>query len=131
MDSKFVSDLNGPAELGSAPAGNTEVTGDAGVTGTTGDTGNKGNTGTTNTTGLSGSTGSAITMIDNVASSGRPIYTGRSIVGETLTSDSALVGKTFDTITLKMHKSGLPTGTAIIGIFDASAQLKQVIAKIS
>jgi hypothetical protein len=67
-------------------------------------------------------------MSDITASSGWAIYSTRSILAEYVTPTSQLVGDNIDSITIKLKKSGAPTGTAEIGIFNTDLSVKKLFA---
>jgi|CXWL01.1.fsa_nt_gi DNA-directed RNA polymerase subunit H (RpoH/RPB5) len=72
------------------------------------------------------SSGSPIThMSDTTANTGQSVYSGRQIHAEYVSSTSQLVGDTIDTITIKLKKSGSPTGTAEIGVFNTDLSVKK------
>lgn len=64
-------------------------------------------------------------MSDTTASSGRALYSALSIRGEYATATSQLVGDNIDQITMRLAKVGTPTGNAVIGVFDASGNVKK------
>lgn len=70
-------------------------------------------------------------MSDTTASYGLSLYSGRQIHTEVVTSSSVLVGKEIDSITLKLRKVGLPTGTASVGVFDENRNVKKLFGTLS
>ena len=70
-------------------------------------------------------------MSDTTATYGLSTYAGRSIQSELITSTSALVGKSIDTITVSLKKQGLPSGTVKVGVFNSDRSVKQLFGSIS
>ncbi|MBM2819200.1 MAG: putative xylanase/chitin deacetylase, partial [Nitrosarchaeum sp.] len=64
-------------------------------------------------------------MSDTTANTGQSVYSGRPIHAEYVSSTSQLVGDIIDTITIKLKKSGSPTGTAEIGVFNTDLSVKK------
>ncbi len=69
-------------------------------------------------------------MSDIVASSGRSTYSGRQIQSEFVSPTSLLVGKSIDTITVELKKVGSPTGSVLVGVFNADLSVKQLFGTI-
>jgi hypothetical protein len=67
-------------------------------------------------------------MSDTTASTGLNTYSGRPIHAEYVSPTSQLVGDSINTITLKLKKSGTPTGFAEIGIFNTDLTVKKSFA---
>jgi hypothetical protein len=88
-------------------------------------------------------TGSDLTMTLELANGGSPppapiiymqvttvtdgygTYSSNQINAENATATSSLVGKSIDTIIMHLKKSGSPTGTATIGVFNKDLSVKQ------
>jgi hypothetical protein len=64
-------------------------------------------------------------MNDTTASSGLAMYSAQQSHVEFVSSTSQLIGKKIDQITLKLRKTGSPTGIADVGIFNADLSLKK------
>jgi hypothetical protein len=71
-----------------------------------------------------------IYMQDTKATHGLSAYSGRQIQAEYVSSSSVLVGKHIDTITVQIKKSGAPTGSAIIGVFNTDLSVKKSFGTI-
>lgn len=69
-------------------------------------------------------------MADTTASWGSLTYSGRQVNAEYVSASSQLVGDKIDSITLQLKKTGSPTGTAQVGIFDSGLSLKQSFGTI-
>jgi glucose/arabinose dehydrogenase len=69
-----------------------------------------------------------IQMQDTTASSGQNMWSARPLHAEFVTPSSVLVGKQIDTIVLSLKKSGAPTGTAEIGVFNPDLSVKKLFA---
>jgi len=67
-------------------------------------------------------------MSDTTATSGFSTYSGRSLHAEYVAPTSQLVGDKIDTITIKLKKTGAPTGIAEIGIFNTDLTVKKSFA---
>jgi hypothetical protein len=67
-------------------------------------------------------------MQDQTINTGQNIHSGRQIQAEYVDAGSFLVGKSIDSITLQLRKTGSPTGTAEIGIFNTDRTVKQLFA---
>jgi hypothetical protein len=67
-----------------------------------------------------------IHMQDTTASSGLSTYSGRQIHAEYVSSTSQLVGDKIDTITLRLARTGSPTGFAQIGVFNTDLSVKKL-----
>jgi hypothetical protein len=67
-------------------------------------------------------------MSDTTASTGLNTFSGRSIHAEYVSPTSQLIGDNIDKITIKLKKSGSPTGNAEIGIFNTDRTVKQLFA---
>jgi hypothetical protein len=70
-------------------------------------------------------------MSDTTASYGLSLYSGRQIHTEVVTSSSVLVGKEIHSITLKLRKVGLPSGTSSVGVFDENRNVKKLFGTLS
>ena len=76
-------------------------------------------------------TGNVVTyMSDTTSSTGQSIYSGRPIHSEFASPTSQLIGDSIDTITLKLKKSGFPTGQAEIGVFNPDLSAKKLFASV-
>ena len=69
-------------------------------------------------------------MSDTTASSGQPVYSTRPSFVEYVGTGSVLVGKQINSITIRMHSTGTPVGTASIGIINPDTSIKQLIGTI-
>ena len=69
-----------------------------------------------------------IYMEDTTSTSGQSVHSGRPIHAEFVSSSSVLVGKSIDTIVLKLKKDGAPTGNAEIGVFNNDLSVKKLFA---
>ncbi len=68
-------------------------------------------------------------MSDTTVSSGTKLSNGgNTISGERVTSTSQIKGDKIDQITIRLKKSGAPTGNAIIGVFSSTGALKKQFA---
>jgi peptidoglycan/xylan/chitin deacetylase (PgdA/CDA1 family) len=65
-------------------------------------------------------------MEDTTASYGLSTHSGRQIHAEFVSANSALVGDSIDSITLRLRKAGAPTGTAQIGVFNQDLSVKKL-----
>ncbi|MGI0021100.1 MAG: hypothetical protein ACREAY_11580 [Nitrososphaera sp.] len=74
--------------------------------------------------------GPAIHMNDTTVSTGQSVRSGRPAHAEYVTPASSLVGKQIDSITMTLKKSGLPTGTAEVGIINENLSMKNVFATL-
>jgi Tol biopolymer transport system component len=72
-----------------------------------------------------------IHMSDTTASAGYGVYSSKPTRAEYVTSTSQLVGDKIDSITLKLKRVGTISGTAIIGIFDNSNNVKKPFGTIN
>jgi hypothetical protein len=69
-------------------------------------------------------------MSDTTQSFGLSTYTGRQIHAEFASATSQLVGDKIDSITLKLRKSGTPTGIAQVGVFNTDLSVKKLFGTI-
>jgi uncharacterized protein YjbI with pentapeptide repeats len=67
-----------------------------------------------------------ILMNDTTASTGWAVNSGRPINTEFVSPASQLIGKQMDTMIIKLKKTGLPTGTAQVGIFNTDLSVKKL-----
>src|SRR3990172_4764991 len=67
-----------------------------------------------------------IHMQDTTASGGYSTFSGRPIHAEYVSSSSQLVGDKIDTITLRLGKTGAPTGFAQIGVLNTDLSVKKL-----
>jgi hypothetical protein len=65
-------------------------------------------------------------MSDTTATSGLSTYSAQQAHAEFVSPTSQLAGKSIDEITLKLRKTGTPTGTAEIGIFNPDLTVKKL-----
>jgi peptidoglycan/xylan/chitin deacetylase (PgdA/CDA1 family) len=65
-------------------------------------------------------------MSDTTASSGLATYSSQQSHVEFATPTSQLVGKSIDQMTIKLRKTGSPTGTAQIGVFNTDLTVKKL-----
>jgi hypothetical protein len=65
-------------------------------------------------------------MSDTTVSTGLNTYSGRPIHAEYVSPTSQLVGDSINSITLKLKKSGTPTGFTDIGVFNADGSVKKL-----
>ncbi len=65
-------------------------------------------------------------MSDTTQTYGLHLYSAQQAHVEFVSSSSQLVGKSIDQITLKIRKTGAPTGTAQIGVFNADLTVKKL-----
>ena len=72
-----------------------------------------------------------IHMQDTTTTGGYSTYSGRPIHAEYVTSSSQLVGDQIDTITLRLSRSGSPTGFAEIGVFNGDLSVKKLFGTIN
>lgn len=80
---------------------------------------------------MAGATETTTVMNDTTESYGLSLYSSRSMHVIVVTSDSVLEEKEIDSITLKLRKVGDPTGTAEIGVYDSSRNIKKKFGSIS
>ena len=71
-----------------------------------------------------------IHMQDTTITFGSSIYSGRQINAEYFAPASQLVGDRIDSITLRLQKSGAPTGTAQVGVFNTDLSVKKLFAAV-
>ena len=69
-------------------------------------------------------------MNDTTTTFGLSTFSGRPIQAEYASSTSSLVGKSIDTITVKLRDSGLPNGTIQVGVFNSNLSVKQLFGTI-
>ena len=69
-------------------------------------------------------------MSDTTSSSGQTIYTSRPLHAEYVSGQSQLVGDKIHTITVKLKKSGTPSGLAQIGVFNTDLSVKKLFATL-
>jgi hypothetical protein len=83
-------------------------------------------------TGGGGGTGQepGIVMQDTTANTGRSIMSTRPVYAEYVDSDSVLVGKYIDSITVNLIKSTSATGIAYVGIINTDLSMKKVFAEL-
>jgi hypothetical protein len=67
-----------------------------------------------------------IHMQDTTATGGYSTYSGRQIHAEYVSVSSQLVGDKIDTITLRLARTGSPTGFAQIGVFNTDLSVKKL-----
>lgn len=72
----------------------------------------------------------AVHMNDTTASTGQSAWSGRPAHAEYVTEESNLIGKQINSITMTLKKTGLPTGTAEIGIINEDLSMKNVFGTI-
>jgi hypothetical protein len=65
-------------------------------------------------------------MSDTTASTGQNAYSARPIHAEYVSPTSQLIGDDISSITIKLKKSGSPTGTAEIGILNSDLTVKKL-----
>jgi hypothetical protein len=65
-------------------------------------------------------------MNDTTASSGLAMYSAQQSHVEFVSPASQLLGKSIDQITLKLRKTGTPTGTMQIGVFNSDLTVKKL-----
>ena len=65
-------------------------------------------------------------MQDASATGGYSTFSGRPIHAEYVTPSSQLVGDQIDTITLRLSRTGSPTGFAQIGVFNTDLSVKKL-----
>ncbi|MGQ0795782.1 MAG: hypothetical protein ACT4N5_06340, partial [Nitrosopumilaceae archaeon] len=70
-------------------------------------------------------------MSDTTRSTSVLTFSGRQINAELVTPTSQLIGDNIDSITLRLHRVGSPTGTANIGVFDANLNIKQLFGTVN
>ena len=74
---------------------------------------------------------SPITAMNDITNTyGLGVHSGRQIQAEYVSPTSSLVGKTIDTITVKMQRNGNPTGTLEIGVFNTDKSVKKLFGTI-
>jgi hypothetical protein len=71
-----------------------------------------------------------IYMQDTAVTDGYGTYSSLQINSEFVSPSSVLVGKNIDTIILDLKKTGSPTGTATIGVFNTDLSVKKLFASI-
>lgn len=71
-----------------------------------------------------------IHMSDTSTSWGSLIYSGREINAEYVTASSQLEGDRIDSITIRLQKSGSPTGAVQVGVFNADLSVKKLFGTI-
>jgi len=76
-------------------------------------------------------TSTIIQMNDTTSSYGLSTNSGRPIQAEYVSSTSSLVGKSIDTIVVKLQKVGIPSGTVKVGVFNSDGSVKQLFDSIS
>jgi peptidoglycan/xylan/chitin deacetylase (PgdA/CDA1 family) len=69
-------------------------------------------------------------MSDTTQTYGLAMYSAQQSHSEFVSSTSQLVGKSIDEITLKLRKTGLPTGTVQIGVFNTDLSVKKLFGTI-
>ena len=69
-------------------------------------------------------------MSDTTASAGYGVHAPKSARAETVSTSSQLIGDKIDSITLKLKRVGTISGTATIGILDASNNVKKTFGTI-
>jgi hypothetical protein len=69
-------------------------------------------------------------MSDTSDTMGIVTYSTRPIHAEYVSVSSALVGDRIDSITLRLARSGSPTGAAEIGVFDENLTVKKLFGSI-
>jgi hypothetical protein len=65
-------------------------------------------------------------MNDTTASYGLTAYSGKQIMAEYISTNSSLVGKSIDMMTVQLKKGGSPTGAVQVGIFNNDLSVKQL-----
>ena len=90
--------------------------------------GNSGPIGT-ETYSINASTLPATHMSDTTATFGQSMYSAQQAHAEFVSPASQLVGKTIDEITLKLRKTGAPTGTAQVGVFNTDLTVKKLFGE--
>jgi peptidoglycan/xylan/chitin deacetylase (PgdA/CDA1 family) len=70
-------------------------------------------------------------MSDKTATFGLSMNSGRQTHVEFVSATSQLVGDKIDSITLRIKKTGLPTGTAQVGIFNSDLRVTKLFGTIS
>ena len=71
-----------------------------------------------------------IVVEDTTTDTGRSIMSTRPVYAEYVGSDSVLVGKYIDSITVNLKKSDSATGTAYVGIINEDVTMKKVFAEL-
>ncbi len=64
-------------------------------------------------------------MYDTTQTYGLALNTNQSAQVEFVSPTSELIGKNIDEITLKLRKTGMPTGDIEVGVFDANLDMKK------
>ena len=70
-------------------------------------------------------------MNDTTASSTLSVYSSTQIRAENVSSTSVLVGKTIDSITIRLSKAGSPSGTVQVGVFNTNLSVKQLFGSFN
>jgi hypothetical protein len=70
-------------------------------------------------------------MSDTTASGGTSVYSAKQADMELVTNTSALVGKPIDLITMRMAKSGSPTGILQVGVFSKNLAVKTLFGTLN
>ncbi|TLX84837.1 MAG: DUF5011 domain-containing protein, partial [Thaumarchaeota archaeon] len=65
-------------------------------------------------------------MNDTQNTYGYSLYSARQVQAEFVSSSSSLVGKSIDTIMMKLAKFGMPSGQMQVGVFNADLTVKQL-----
>jgi hypothetical protein len=61
---------------------------------------------------------------------GLSLYSGRPLQTEFVKSNSTLVGKVINSITVTLKRTGSPTGTVYLGVFNQDKTIKKLIGKL-
>ena len=71
-----------------------------------------------------------VVMNDNQQTIGLSLYSGRSLQTEYVSSNSVLVNKTINSITVMLKQTGSPTGKVYLGVFNQDRSIKKLIGTL-